>query len=142
MNRGGIKHVAIAKVPQFQEALSQSAHEAFVKEGTLGQAVAALSYQVDGLDALTYTPKPSLEMAALHPYKRDAVTLFLLQGKTLSQAGAFAAKQYGWKWQAQPDLPDYRFDQVYPMVTKRGDINQAMNEILASYPLKVQRLDV
>ncbi len=141
MNRSGIKHVAMAKVPSFQSALSQQASKPFQKKGTLGQAVAALSYQVDELNNLTYTPKPSLEMGALHPYKLDAVTLFLLQGKTLSDAGEFAAKQYGWKWQQQVDLPSYRFGQTYPMVTKRGDVNQAMNEILAPYPLKVQRLD-
>ncbi|MFA0053613.1 hypothetical protein, partial [Vibrio echinoideorum] len=75
------------------------------------------------------------------PSPVHAVTLFLLQGETLSDAGEFAAKQYGWKWQQHADLPSYRFGQTYPMVTKRGDVNQAMNEILAPYPLKVQRLD-
>ncbi|RJX68646.1 hypothetical protein DZ860_16770 [Vibrio sinensis] len=142
-NGAGFERVALAQEPTFLDALDNRSTSGFLVKGSLRTAVAKLAEETPELSRLTLYENAVAGLAALHPYRTQAVTVFMTQGDTLEEVITNAVKQYDWNWDKAHswNAANYAFSTDYPVVTRRADISSALSILLKQYPLEARRLD-
>lgn len=91
-----------------------------------------------------YSPE---KLAAFVPWEGDS-TLMMVQGDNLEMALKTLSTNYNWNWiernqqgHSYRAKNNYPFPAPYPIATPKGDISQALGEILAPYPIIANLLD-
>ncbi|ANU39409.1 hypothetical protein [Vibrio scophthalmi] len=142
-NSAGFEKVALAQDLEFLNALDSRSPSGFLAKGSLRTAVAKLAEEIPELSELTLYENSAKGLAALHPYRMQAVTVFMTNGKTLEAVIEDAVKQYDWNWDADHSwgADNYAFGTAYPVVTRKTDISGALSILLKQYPLEARRLD-
>ncbi|WP_394230520.1 PFGI-1 class ICE element type IV pilus protein PilL2 [Shewanella colwelliana] len=135
----GFTNVAWHLAPKTQQALENTSKngETLVAD-SFHQLVFKLSKQIG--EPLYFSQQNKLY--ALHSYP-GLVDITWVFGDSLKSAVSSVAKAFEWTWDDNASwlaLDDYQFLTPYPVVTPKGDIAHALEQVLEGYPVEAQLL--
>ncbi|GIU42921.1 hypothetical protein TUM4438_10630 [Shewanella sairae] len=135
----GLENVAWHLAPKTQQALEKTSEngETLVAD-SFHQLVFKLSNQIG--EPLYFTKHNQLN--ALHSYP-GLVDITWVSGDSLKSAVSSVVTHFGWTWTDDANwlaLDDYQFLTPYPVVTPRGDIAHALEQVLDGFPVQAQLL--
>ncbi len=134
--------IAFAQEPEFLRELDAVAEHEFTSSDMMVRAISKLASEVPELQGLAMQSQKKNDLIAFHPWGKQKVTAFMVDGSNLKEAAKGVVEHYQWKWDDKRSWPGKSPEITpYPIVTKSGDISAALQILLSRYSFKAQRVD-
>ena len=126
-------------------SLGRRAPHALHLNGSLESAISQLGINID--HSLRLIVDKNKHIAGIHQFEKGASSVLLVHGLSMKDAIKHLVEDYGYVWgdddskspsYLAPD--DYRFAASYPLTTRKGDIDTALEKVLNGFPINAKIL--
>ena len=128
-----------------QEKLNEKAEYLMGFSGDISHVIDALATQLNL--TLKWEYDTYRKIAAIHQYGGRQLQLVSVRGDSLSDALSNLTHDYQWHWNETDKNKswlasnNYAFSSPYPLITPKGDIEMALQQVLEGYPISAQLLN-